>query len=178
MDSFVQDVRSAKWVGIGLIVTGVLAILAPLLAGLAIAMSIGVLLLLAGALRTTFAVQAERGSARFHGFLAGGVALLCGAIMLFRPGAGLAFLTILLAIWFAFDGVVKISLAFQLRPDFGWGWTLLSGALTLALGLAVFFRWPLSGNWLIGTMVGIWGIFAGWALVNVAAAARRAVEAA
>ena len=56
---------------------------------------------------------------------------------------------------------------------------MFGGVVTLVLALMIWNRFPTSAAWLVGTLVGIKLIFAGWAIVRigtVAAVVRGAVE--
>jgi uncharacterized membrane protein HdeD (DUF308 family) len=53
------------------------------------------------------------------------------------------------------------------------GWVLLNGVVTLALGIMIWRRWPLSGLWVIGLFVGIEMLLYGWSLVMLAIAAKK-----
>ena len=58
----------------------------------------------------------------------------------------------------------------------GWGWALLSGVVTLILGILIWREWPEISLWIIGLYVGIHLVFIGWSWVMLAlaiAASRR-----
>ena len=105
--------------------------------------------------------------------LTGLVSLVAGAWLLLNPAAGALALTFLLAAYFVATGVVKAIAAFQLRGVGGSGWTFLSAACSILLGLLVFSGWPGSAVWLIGLLVGIDLLFYGWALIALRAAVNR-----
>ena len=54
----------------------------------------------------------------------------------------------------------------------GWGWVLVNGLVTLALGIMIWRRWPEASFWVIGLFVGIDLLFAGWSWVMTAVAVR------
>ena len=163
-------------VGIAIIVAGVLALLSPMIAGLSVAIAVGVLLLVSGVSRLFLAW----GMGSFgHGllvFLMGVLSIIAGGYMLARPGMALATLTLFLAAYFIVDGVFEIIWAFRLRPIKGWGWELFSGIVALALGIMIWRQFPMSGMWAVGTLVGIHMIFGGSSLASICGAARRAAS--
>jgi uncharacterized membrane protein HdeD (DUF308 family) len=48
---------------------------------------------------------------------------------------------------------------------YGWAWVLLTGIITLVLGILIWQEWPEAVYWVIGLFVGIDMLFAGWSLV-------------
>jgi uncharacterized membrane protein HdeD (DUF308 family) len=53
---------------------------------------------------------------------------------------------------------------------------LFGAVMAFLLGILLLAEWPLSGLWAIGTFVGISLIFAGFSMVSVGSAARRATK--
>jgi uncharacterized membrane protein HdeD (DUF308 family) len=93
-------------------------------------------------------------------------------IIVANPGAGALVLTLILAVFFMVAGLFRIMAALTMRfPQ--WGWLLVSGIVTLLLGLLIWRQWPVSGLWVIGLFIGIDMIFCGWSWVMAALAARR-----
>jgi uncharacterized membrane protein HdeD (DUF308 family) len=74
-------------------------------------------------------------------------------------------------------GLLRILMALQLRPVSGWGWTLISGVISILLGAMILTQWPTSGFWVIGLFVAIEMIVNGWSSVFIALAARKAAKA-
>jgi uncharacterized membrane protein HdeD (DUF308 family) len=85
-------------------------------------------------------------------------------------------LTLVLAFYFAVDGVFQILWAFRLRPIKGWGWSLFSGIVSLALGVMIWRQFPVSGVWAVGTLAGIQMVFGGSSVASLCAAARGAAK--
>jgi uncharacterized membrane protein HdeD (DUF308 family) len=59
-----------------------------------------------------------------------------------------------MAMFFMIGGLFQLvgSLVITLP---GWGWQMLDGLITFALGILVLIQWPASGLWVIGLFVGI-----------------------
>ena len=91
------------------------------------------------------------------------------------PGAGLASLTLALAFYLVFEGVLEFVLSFQLRPLPGSGWLLFDGIVTLLLAAMIGSAWPISSVWAIGTLVGVSMFFSGITRLMLSVAARRIV---
>jgi uncharacterized membrane protein HdeD (DUF308 family) len=96
--------------------------------------------------------------------------------MVARPAMALATITLVLAAYFIVDGIFEIIWAFRLRPIKGWGWTLFSGIVALALGVMIWRQFPVSGIWAVGTLAGIHMIFGGSSVASVCGAARSAAK--
>jgi uncharacterized membrane protein HdeD (DUF308 family) len=163
-------------VGILVIVAGILALLSPLVAGLAIAMTVGVLLIASGISRLFLAFRMGSFGHGLLVFALGALAIIIGGYMLSRPGMALETLTLVLAFYFAVDGVFQILWAFRLRPIKGWGWSLFSGIVSLALGVMIWRQFPVSGVWAVGTLAGIQMVFGGSSVASLCAAARGAAK--
>lgn len=159
--------------GVVLVVLGVLAIMAPKISGLAVQLMLGWLIVLAGLAWTMYASHARSWGSGLWEALVGILTVIGGAIIITRPLASLEVLTWILAVYFIATGVLKLALAFELRPTRGWGWTLFNGIVTVVLGVIVMRTWPFSGLWLVGTLVGIDMVFGGFSLIRISSAAGR-----
>ena len=165
--------RTLLIAGVALIVLGTVAIVAPGLATLFVTTFLGWLFILSAVAEFYLAFQVHGGWRIAGAVLTGLVSLVAGAWLLLNPAAGALALTFLLAAYFVATGVVKAVAAFQLRGTGGSGWTYLSAACSVLLGLLVFSGWPGSAVWIIGLIVGIDLLFYGWALVALRAAVNR-----
>ena len=173
-----KDSTAVLILGILTVILGVLAMMAPLMAGVAVALSVGILLIIAGVMRTIFAFKCKSWGKGILIFLLGLLTLLVGFYMVSRPGAALVTLTLFLAAYFVVDGIFEIIEAFDLKPIDGWGWMLFGGIVSILLGIMIWRQWPVSGAWAIGILFGIKLIFAGWAMVGIGMAGRGAAGAA
>jgi len=155
-----------NWLGILLIVLGVVSILSPAVAGGAVVTVVGLILLVAGVVQILRALQMS-GSEKVLTIALGVIAALAGIAVVLHPILGLAFLTLLLAAYFVAEGVWKIIASFRYRPAAGWGWLLGSGVLSLVLGWLIWSQWPLSGLWAVGVLVGVNLLGTGASLVTL-----------
>ncbi len=153
-----------KALAIAWIVLGFLAILLPLGAGLAIELFLGWLFVVGGILQIAhvFRVRGWRGVV--FGLLSGLLYLGSGTILIAFPAQGVGILTLFLAALFLVDGVLSIVLAFRVRPQHAWGAILVSGILGIIVGGLIWWEFPSSAEWAIGTLVGINLIFSGFAM--------------
>jgi Uncharacterized conserved protein len=157
-----------RWLGIALIVLGIAAILTPAAAGSAVVVVIGIILLGAGAAGAIRGLQAATGMEKVLGLVVGIVTALAGVAVLGNPLFGLGLLTLLLAGYFLVDGACKIVVSFRFRPASGWVWLLISGGLSLVLGVLIWSQWPMSGLWAVGVLVGLNLISTGFVLLKSA----------
>jgi uncharacterized membrane protein HdeD (DUF308 family) len=151
--------------GLALTLFGVAAIASPAVAGTAVVYVIGGLLLIAGALEIVGALRSEGWSHKVVPLLIGVLTVLAGIGILAHPLFGLAFLALVVAVFFVVTGVWKMYASFSFRPATGWLAMLISGALALVLGALIWLQWPLSGLWAVGVLVGVDLLSTGAALI-------------
>ena len=176
VDFIKQEAGTAKWVGVLLLITGFLALIAPFAAGLSIALLVGVLFVISGLAQLVIVFKAGSFG---RGLLLAALALLslvAGVYMVMQPVAALATLTLFLAGYFIASGVIEAIGAFGARPASGWGWLLFGGIVSILLGVMIWRQFPLSGAWAIGTLVGVRMIMSGWTLIAVGGLAKDAVS--
>ena len=159
--------------GILSIVLGIVAIATPAVAGTAVVLVIGVILLAAGLAQTISGLRLEGWSRKLLPLILGILTVFAGLGVLGHPLLGLSFLTLLLALFFAAEGAWKIIASFSYRPASGWLAVLVSGILTMLLGLLIWSEWPFSGLWAVGILVGVDLLITGISLVTVASTVRR-----
>ncbi|MGH9746100.1 MAG: HdeD family acid-resistance protein [Candidatus Acidiferrales bacterium] len=158
-----------------MIVAGILAIVLPLEAGIAVNIFLGWMLLFAAAAHFIYAWSTRGAGGVLWKVLVG---ILYGVIafyLLEHPARGLATLTLALAYYLLIEGVMEIILFFQHRAAPGASWFLMDGIITLILGGLVWKTWPNSTEWVIGTLVGLSILFSGTTRLMMSLAARRLV---
>jgi len=155
-----------------MIVAGILAIASPLAAGIAINILVAWLLVFSGCVHLVFAWHTRSAGGLLWELLLGIVYILIGVYLLMHPLAGLATLTIALAIYLFIEAILEFVLGFSLRPLPGSGWLLFDGIVTLILAVMIWRTWPSSTGWVIGLLVGISMLFSGLARLGISLAAR------
>lgn len=164
-------------VGALVIVLGIAAMAATLVAGITLMQLAGGLLIAAGAVEMAGAFRTEQRGGLWTTFLAGLLSVGVGALLIARPAAGLAATTVLLGSLFAALGFFRLAGSVARRYEH-WGWDAAYGLAALALGITVLASWPVSARWLVGTLVGIELVVRGAAWVAVGLGVRRALRAA
>ena len=149
-----------------MILAGVLAIVIPPAAGIAVLVVVAWLLMLSGAVHLVFAWQTRTAGGMIWELLLGILYIFVGVYALLHPVAGLASLTLVLALYLFAEGVLELIMGFRLRPMPGSGWLLFDGIVTLVLGILIWRSWPSSTEWVIGTLVGISMLFSGTARLS------------
>lgn len=170
--------RSTTWsivLSVLMMVSGVLAIAIPPLAGLAVTVMFGWLLIVTGALHLGFAWRGHGAAAVIGEIVVAALYAALGFYMLARPVAGLASLTLAIAAYLVAKGVLEGVIAFKLRPMPGSGWLLFDAILTIALAAMIASAWPASVAWAVGVLVGIAMVSSGFARLMVSTAVRRLV---
>jgi uncharacterized membrane protein HdeD (DUF308 family) len=155
-----------KWawfvlLGLLLILVGMFALAAQVIASLATAVVIGWLLLFAGVAEIVGAFFSRRWNGFFLHLLSGLLSAVVGVFFIWAPVDAALTLTLLLACLLIVGGTFKIIAASTYRFE-GWGWPLASGIIDLILGVMIWLSWPASGLWVIGLFVGISLVFRGF----------------
>jgi uncharacterized membrane protein HdeD (DUF308 family) len=167
--------KNATWLivlGVLTTILGILAIGSPLMSGIAVTLFIGGLLTAMGVLQIIAAFKSGQWGSGIVGTLIGLLSIAAGLLMIFRPGIGLATLTLFLAAYFLVDGICEIIAAFKMKPESGWGWMLFNGIVAAVLGFLLWRQWPVSGSYAIGILFGIHILMSGIVMIVVGFGAR------
>jgi uncharacterized membrane protein HdeD (DUF308 family) len=174
----VADAIQAHWKlflfqGIVMVILGLIAIAAPNVATLAIAIFIGWLFLIGGVVRALSLWRARHAPGFVWSLIAALLAIVLGLVLVLRPLEGVLTLTMVLIALFIVEGVASILVALEFRRHIRhWGWTLLNGIIDLVLAYLIFQGWPSTAAWAIGLLVGINMLFLGLSLTMTALAGR------
>ena len=160
-----------------LTLAGLFAILVPIVSGIAITLIVGWFFTVVGILHFVLAWKTHSTRGVFWEILLGLLYLFSGLYLLVRPLAGLVSLTLFLAAYFLFKGIVQIMHYFQLQPRHGSFWLLFDGVVSLILAVMIWRSWPSSSVWVVGTLVGISLLFTGFSRLMLTLTARRALTA-
>jgi len=153
--------RFAHDAGVWLILTacvflllGLFAFIEPVVAGLAVSLLVGWLLIAGGATHIISIFRRDDGGAVWH--LALGLVYISGGVyFLSHPAIALEALTLLLAmLLFVEAGIDLVAYSAQRREP-GAVWLLVNAFVTALLGTLIAMHWPAMTAWVIGTMVGL-----------------------
>lgn len=179
-DTLNEDLRKGrKWLLVSgwlAVIAGAIAIVVPAVATVTVAIFIGWMLLFGAVflLVDAFAVrEAGRMVLRLLLAFAAGAA---GLALLLAPLHGTYTLTVLLVLWFAVTGTMRIAVAIAERGTPGAGWVGANGVITLLLAILIGAHLPESSDWAIGLLVGIDFLFYGCGAIAASSALKHEVE--
>jgi uncharacterized membrane protein HdeD (DUF308 family) len=176
-DSLVQRVAGfSKGWAIVLIILGFLALALPFEAGIAIAIAVAILIIAAGVIHLVSTFAAKSAGAFLWRLLVGGIYLVAGVYLLLNPKLNLLSLTLVLAALFLVEGIFHLATYFQLRKASGSGWLLFDGIVTIILAFMIWWHWPSSAVWAVGTLVGINLLISGFTRLMYSNALDRATK--
>ena len=156
-----------------MIVAGLLAIVIPPAAGIAITVLFGWLLIFSGAAHLVFGWHTRSTGALLWELLLGVVYIVSGVYLLWNPLVGMVTLTLALAIYLFAESILEFVLAIRLRPMPGSGWLFVDCIITFALAVIIYRTWPANAGWALGLLVGISMLFSGISRLMLSLAARR-----
>lgn len=157
--------------GITLIVLGSVCILGDVTATLVSVLAFGWLLIMSAVLALIQAFQVRSWSGFLLFFLSALLRGFAGYLLVRYPLEGEYGLTLLLASFFIVGGVFRAVGASALQfPQ--WGWAVVSGIVSVALGALLLTHLPISSVWFIGLAIGIDLIFDGGWFIALGAALR------
>lgn len=160
----------ALLLGIVFIAAGLFVLGDVALATVISAIVIGFVLLIAGASEVIHAFSAPHWRGLALRLLIGALYCIGGVALIADPLAASIILTLVFALALIASGVVRIFQSFQYWQWFG-SLLLFSGIVGILAGLVILAKWPVSGLWVLGALVGIdllfhgaWWIALGWQL--------------
>ncbi len=140
--------------GVLLVVLGAGMIIAPLVIPIQFATLLAWLFLGSGVIRIVQAFQSID-QIGFLPKLSAGLLDVLFSIFLFIQLLDVALpLTPVLAATLILEGILEISLSFQLRPRSSWQWVLLSGLVSMVLGILIGAGAGQGAIWVLGILVG------------------------
>ncbi|HEY9606165.1 MAG TPA: DUF308 domain-containing protein [Allocoleopsis sp.] len=171
-----KSINGSLWIGILLIVLGIVAIALPAFSTIFAETWIAGILIAAGSAKLVYGFQTRNEEGFIWKLLLGILYIATGVMLLVEPLRGVLTLTLLLGTFLLTEGVFELILAFRLRGQPNWTSALVNGIITLVLGGMIWFQWPFNAPWLIGTLVGVSVLFTGISRVMLSFNARSALN--
>jgi uncharacterized membrane protein HdeD (DUF308 family) len=156
----------AKWgwivaLGVVYVVAGVIALGSVVIATVATVFVVGIMMVLAGVFEVISAFQIKTWG-RFLFWLALGVLyIVAGFVAWDNPLLTAVWLTLILGAALVASGITRIFLAFNMQHGSPWIWVVVSGLITLLLGVIILIHWPISSLYTLGIFLGVDLVFAG-----------------
>ena len=183
MQRAVRDAFGAHWrlmmfQGVVMIILGVLAVAAPVIATIAIDIYVGWLFLFSGVIGLIALFSSHHIPAFLWSLITAALSIALGILLIWKPVEGALSLTFVLTAFFLVEGVFQIATSLVYRDSLPgtWGWMLASGVSDLLLVAIIVLGWPATGVWVLGLLVGINLFMSGWAIVMMAFAGRQATK--
>jgi uncharacterized membrane protein HdeD (DUF308 family) len=164
--------KALMWTGIALIGLGVFVLLSPAAVGGAVVRIVALVLVVTGVAYLVNSLRQPAVVNKTIGIFLGGLVAGVGVLVWLNPELGSGFLTALLMIFFAIDGVWKLTLTVRYHRASGWYWLLLAGLLSLVLLWMLWLQYPLQTAWAVSVFVGLDLLATGVALVLLARSVR------
>jgi uncharacterized membrane protein HdeD (DUF308 family) len=160
--------------GIILLVLGLAAVMVPMVATVAVEIVVGWLILASGIVGLVATFYMRRAPGLWWSLFSALIGISAGIVLLLWPLNGALSLTLILAVFLVFEGVVSIMFALDHRRELSgrWGVMLMSGVVDLMLAGIIFSGLPGTAAWAIGVLVGINLVFGGSAVIVMALHAR------
>jgi len=161
--------------GILMVVTGVLALIYPWIASIAIVRLLGWFLIISGIFQGIGVIGARQVPYFWLELISAVLAIVIGLLLLRHTDAGLLFFSVLLIVYFMVEGIVKIIFALTIRPFPDWGWVLASGLIGTALAAYLWANLSTISDWVLGLLLGVLLVVEGAALTSMAWHVRREI---
>ena len=154
--------------GVLMVVAGVLALVYPLLASVAMVYLLAWVLIISGVLQAIGLIGAPHVPHYWLQLISVVLAIVIGLLLLTQPESGLLIMTVLLIVFFMVEGISKVIFALTIRPFPNWGWVLASGFVGIVLAAYLWANMPVGAEWVLGFLLGIQLICEGAALAYLA----------
>jgi uncharacterized membrane protein HdeD (DUF308 family) len=154
--------------GIGLMLLGAAAIFLPLAASVVTTVVLGWLMIVSGLFQGFHAIQNRRWGGAGWEIASAVLHVIAGILLVMYPITGTLTLTLVLAAFFAANGILKVVRAIQHRAMPRWGWLLFDGILSFVLGALIIAGWPTTAAWALGVIVGVDLLFSGSSMMMIA----------
>ncbi|MFF5757283.1 DUF308 domain-containing protein [Streptomyces longwoodensis] len=160
--------------GAVLVIAGLVGLVYAGVATLTSMLLFGWLLLIGGLVGLLHAIQARGTNFFWLGVIVAALNIAAGVVVVRRPDATAAALSMFAALLFLSAGVFRLVGSLVVRGTH-FGWTLVLGAFDLLLGVLVLANWPSSSQYVIGTFFSLALLFDGLGLVATGYGGRRIV---
>lgn len=142
-------------IGVLLLILGIVAIYYPEGIGEVTVTIIGVFLIIGGMLRLMFSFLSFSMGSLLIKVIYSLIMIFAGGWIIINPDMGLKGLTMVFAVYFLVDGLTTLIYSFNLMPVGGGMYMLLDAIVSLVIGGFILYNWPETGQYALGTYLGI-----------------------
>jgi uncharacterized membrane protein HdeD (DUF308 family) len=155
--------KSGWIVGLGIVylIAGLIALGSVVFATVVTVFVVGIMMLISGIAEVINAFQIKSWGKFFLWLLLGLLYMAAGVLTFENPLLAAAILTLFLGWFLIASGAMRIVLGFSMQEGMPWIGVVLSGVITLLLGLIIVIHWPVSGLYILGLFLAIDLIIAG-----------------
>src|SRR3984885_6417589 len=169
----------AKWgwivaLGVVYLLAGLIALGSVVMATVASVFVVGVMMIVAGVAEVFSAFQIKSWGKFLLWVLPGVLYIIAGFVTFENPLLAAALLTLILGASLVASGIMRIILAFSMKQETPWIWIVLSGVITLLLGLLILAHWPVSSIYVLGLFLVIDLVMAGASWIGIGFGLHRA----
>jgi len=156
----------AKWgwivaLGVVYLIAGIVALGSVVAATVASVFIVGIMMLIAGVAEVISAFQVKSWGRFLFWLILGVLYIVAGFFAFENPLLTAVWLTLFLGAALVASGLVRIFLGFNMQHGSPWIWVVVSGLITLILGVIILAHWPISGAYALGIFLGVDLVFAG-----------------
>jgi len=176
--SGIEPLRAKRgWIvalGVVYAIAGFIALGSVLMATVATVYVVGLMMLVSGIAEVINSFQVKSWGKFLLWALLGVLYIIAGFVTFENPLLAAALLTLMLSCALIISGIMRIVLGFSMKQGMPWIWVVLSGVVTLLLGLIILAHWPVSSLYILGLLLGIDLVFAGASWIGIGLRLRRA----
>ena len=162
--------------GILMVATGVLALIYPWIASVAMVRLLGWFLIISGVLQAIGLIGAREVPYFWLELISAILPIVLGLLLLRHTDVGLYFFSVLVMVYFLIEGIVKVLFALTIRPFPNWGWVFLSGLIAIALSVYLWANLSIVSAWMLAVLLGVLLVVEGGALASLAWRARQQID--
>jgi uncharacterized membrane protein HdeD (DUF308 family) len=159
--------------GVIYVIAGLIALASIVEATVVGVFIVGIMMLIAGVAEVINAFQVKSWGKFVFWLLLGALYIVAGFVTFENPLLAAAILTLILGVALITSGIMRTILAFSVKEGVPWIWILVSGLITLLLGIVILVHWPVSSLYILGLFLGIDLVFAGAGWIGLGLGLRR-----
>ena len=162
----------AKWgwivaLGVVYVIVGFIALGSVVTATAASVLVVGIMMVIAGVAEIINAFQVKTWGKFFLWLILGALYVVAGFVTFENPVLAALVLTLMLGAMLVASGIMRIIIAFSMKEGTPWIWAVVSGIVTLLLGLIILAGWPVSSLYVLGLFLGIDLVIAGACWIGI-----------